>query len=289
MSDGVTLSAIQGLPAPEIIETLAFETIYAGKMARAQAIFDAAGFDYTVGSLQTDPVALVLQAESYDELNLRARVNDGAKANLLALSWGSDLDHLAGHYDVLRLEGESDERLKERTALAIAGRSPGGTEERYKAIALGVSLDVAETEIYRTGLGPQLEMAVLANTGDGVPDQALLDAVSEAVNAKRALLVNDTIQVVSAVKTIVDVAVDAWMLPSGNAAVLDALGAQLIAAWKVAGGIGRDLNPSWITGRLFVDGVARLSVITPASPIVAAKNEAIAIQSATVSHRGVER
>jgi phage-related baseplate assembly protein len=199
------------------------------------------------------------------------------------------LDHRAAEYDVVRLPGETDERLRTRTWLTIAGRSPGGTEERYKAIALGVSLDVAETEIYRNGLGPQLEMAVLATNNNGVPDQALLDAVSDAVNVKKVALVGDTIRVVSAVKVEVNVTLDVWLLPTGDAALLDRLPGVILEAWAAESGIGFDLNPGWLTARALLAGVSRVVPTNPTEPIVAAKHEAISIQSVTIKDRGRQR
>ena len=289
MSDGITLAAIDALPPPEIIEPLDHATIYGAMQSEVQAIFDAQGIDYTVGTLETDPVQIVLQAMASRELNLRARANDVARANLRAFARFSDLDHLASLYDVLRMPDETDDALLSRLAVAIAGRSAGGPEERYRAVARGADVRVAETAIYKVDGGPQLELAVLATDNNGVPDQPLLDAVEAAVTAPAVLLVNDAIRVVSAVKTLVNVTVDAWMLPTGNPAVLDGLGAQLQEAWETEGGIGRDLNPSWINGRLFVGGVARLTITSPAGPVAAAPNEAISIQSVTISDRGVER
>lgn len=289
MSDGVSAALVQGLPAPEIIETLDYEAIFAEQRAEVEALLAAVGFDYTMGDLETDLVMIVLQAASTREMNMRARINDGARFSLIAFARGSDLDHRAAEYDVVRLPDETDERLRTRTWFNIAGRSPGGTEERYKAIALGVSLDVAETEIYRSGLGPQLEMAVLSTTNNGVPDQALLDAVSAALNVKKVQTLNDVIAVVSAVKVEVDVAIDVWLLPGADAAIPDRLPAVLTDAWADESGIGFDLNPGWITARAHLAGVARVVPTNPVAPLVAAKHEAISVRSVTVTFKGRQR
>jgi phage-related baseplate assembly protein len=289
MSDAISLATIKGLPAPEIIETLDYEVIYEALRADAQARFDAAGITYTVGELDTDPVQIVLQASASRELLLRARANDVARADLIAFSWRSNLDHIAAKFDVVRLPDETDEGLRGRTALAIAGRSPGGTEERYRAVARAADVRVAETAIYQVDGGPQLELAVLATDNNGVPDQTLLDAVEAAVTAKDVLLVGDAIRVVSAVKVEVDVSVDVWLLPTGDAALLDRMESLLMEAWTSEGGIGFDLNPSWITSRLHLAGVSRVVPTNPAAPVVAAPNHAIAIQSVTVTFKGRQR
>ena len=77
----------------------------------------------------------MLEAAAYRETLLRARVNDAARANLLSFAATTDLDHLAGFYDVVRLDGETDAALRERVVLAIQGRSAAGPEERYAAVA----------------------------------------------------------------------------------------------------------------------------------------------------------
>lgn len=289
MSDGVTLQGLRDLPPPQIIESLDYEVILAERRAFVESAFAAAGFDYTVGALETDPVMIVVQGEAYRETLVRARINDGGRANLVRYSTGADLDHLAGWYDVTRLVDETDERLRERLALAIAGRSPGGTEERYKAIAMGVSLQVDEVAIYQVDGGPQIELAVLAIDNGGTPDQALLDAVEAKVTAKDVLLVNDTIIVVSAIKTTVDVTAQIWLLPGASDAIITESEARLRAAWAVSGQIGFDLNPSWISAVLFVDGVSRVVLTAPAAPVIAKPNEAIALETVTIQMMGRSR
>lgn len=289
MSDGVTLSGLRDLPPPEIIESLDYEAILAERRALVESAFAAAGFDYAVGALETDPVMIVLQGEAYREVLMRGRVNDGARADLIRYAVGSDLDHKAWAYDVSRLPDETDAALRARIALAIAGRSAGGPEERYRAVAHKVSTNVDEVAIYQVDGGPLIELAVLATDNGGTPDQALLDAVAAAVNARDVLLVNDTISVVSAIKTNVDVTAQLWLLPGASDAIITESEARLRAAWAKAGQIGFDLNPSWISAVLFVEGVSRVVVSAPTAPMVAKPNEAIAIQNVTVTMMGRSR
>lgn len=289
MSDGITLSGLRDLPPPEIIESLDYEAILAALRVDAEALFAAVGIDYTVGELETDPVMIVLQAAAYREVLLRGRVNDGARANTVLFAGGSDLDHLAGFYDVSRLPDETDAALRARVALAIAGRSAGGPEERYRAVAHKVSTNVDEVAIYKVDGGPQIELAVLSVDNGGTPDEALLDAVKVAVTARDVMLVNDTISVVSAIKTYVDVTVDIWLLPGASDAIIAESEARLRAAWAKTGQIGFDLNPSWISAVLFAEGVSRVVVTGPDAPMVAQPNEAIGLQTITVTMAGRSR
>ena len=289
MTDAITLPRLRDLPPPQIIETLDFETIYEALRAEAQALFDAASITYTVGALETDPVQIVLQASAYRELLLRARANDAARANLALYAGGGDLDHLAAFFDVVRLADETDAALRARLMLAIAGRSAGGPEERYRAVAHSASARVDEVAVYQVDGGPGIEIAVLATDNGGTPDQALLDAVAAAVTDPAVQLVNDAIAVVSAVKLYVDVAVDIWLLPGASDAIITESEDRLRDAWAVSGQIGFDLNPSWIAARLFVDGVSRVVVTAPAAPVVAKQHEAIALQNVTITFKGRSR
>lgn len=137
-----------------MIETLDYEAILAALLADARDRFADAGVDYDVGNLETDPVKIVLEAAAYREVLLRARVNDAAKANLVAFSAGSDLDHLAGFYDVERLPDEADLALRERVILAITGRSTAGPRDWYRSAARRASVRAGDAAVHRVGLGP---------------------------------------------------------------------------------------------------------------------------------------
>lgn len=82
MADPSTFTAVDlsRLPAPTIVETLDFDTIYGQMLAALQALVPA--FDATV---ESDPVIKLLQVAAYRELLLRARVNDAARARFILI------------------------------------------------------------------------------------------------------------------------------------------------------------------------------------------------------------
>lgn len=124
------------LPAPQIIEPLDFEQILADLkadiLARAPELAE-------VLALESDPIVKLLEACAYRELLYRARVNDAARAHLLAFATGGDLDHLAAQYGVTRQDGEADDRLRTRLQLRIAALAGQGTREHYEFHALTAS------------------------------------------------------------------------------------------------------------------------------------------------------
>lgn len=277
------------LPAPAIIEALDFEAIVDALVADVIVRFAAAGVDYDVGNLETDPVKIIFEAAAYREVLLRARINDAARANLLAFATGSDLDHLAGFYDVIRLTGETDEALRSRVVLAIQGRSPAGPEERYAFVARSADVRVKEVRVYRVDGGPNVRIALLASDNGGVPDAAMMAAVTAAVGAANVRVVSDVIEVLAATQVTSNIAARVWLLPDTPMAVFDGLEAALRAAWSAEGGIGFDLNPSWIAAKLHAVGVAKVEVTAPAASVVVDGNTAIAIGTVTLTFSGRQR
>ncbi|MGS1093114.1 baseplate assembly protein [Aquamicrobium terrae] len=274
------------LPSPSIIEGLDYEAILGALMADVRDRFAGAGIDYDVGHLETDPVKIVLEAAAYREMLLRARVNDAAKANLVAFSEGTDLDHLAAFYDVARLQGELDEALRERVILAISGRSTAGPRDWYRAAARRASDRVKDAAVYRIGLGPDIRVAVLATDNYGEPDAALLAAVRNVVTSDAVRVISDRIEVIAATSTTVDLAADAWLLPDAPQTVFDGLEDGLRAALAAQGGLGFDVTRSWLVATLHQPGVQKVVLHTPASDAVVGDNAAATLGTVALTYKG---
>ena len=134
------------LPAPSIVEVLSFEAIYAERKAALVAHFPANQQDAIARALEieSEPMAKLLQENAYRELVLRQRVNDGARALMLAFATGADLDQLAANVNLTRLVTvqqldadttvttvETDALLRERIQLACEGLSVAGPRYAY--------------------------------------------------------------------------------------------------------------------------------------------------------------
>ena len=124
------------LPPPEVVETLDFETILQVHRADLLARYPEAA---AVIDLESEPLNKLLQAHAYRELLYRQRVNEAARAHLLAFATGADLDHKAAFYGLTRLAGESDERLRARVQLRIKSLAGNGTREAYELTAMTAS------------------------------------------------------------------------------------------------------------------------------------------------------
>lgn len=277
------------LPAPSIVETISFEAILADLMADVAVRFTAAGVTYDVGNLEVDPVKIVLEAAAFREVVIRARGNAITMENLIAFATGSNLDHLAAFYDVTRLTGEDDERLRTRVALTISGRSPAGSVDWYKAAAMRASINARDVSVYRTGTGPEIVVAILSAINGGIADTSLINAVSAVVLSDSVRVVSDSVSVVSAVSQSINVSANIWLLPSASQTVFTNLEAQLRAALSAEGGLGFDLKKSWITAKLHQAGVSRVDLLSPVVDTVAAPNQAIAFGNVTLNYMGRDR
>ncbi len=282
---------LAGFPAPQVVEEVSFEAIrermtedFVGRMPEMVG----------VAELESEPTQKNIQTCATREEQLRARINDAARANLLKYATGTDLDNLALFYDVIRMAGELDDRLKLRVILAIQGRPPGGTAARYRKIAPDSSIRVANAEVYREGTRPTVNIAVYSADNAGVADAGLLEIVRTAVSAPDKRMVSDTIVVSSAVFQTVNIVADIWLLPEASDALLtppaegqeSPLATSLRTAWLLETGLGFDLVPEWVSGRLMVPGVQRAVPISPAAPVIAAPQNAISIGTITLNNRG---
>ncbi|MBD3753099.1 MAG: baseplate J/gp47 family protein, partial [Micrococcales bacterium] len=186
---------------------------------------------------------------------------------------------------VARLAGETDDALRSRVVLADQGNSAAGPEEWYEFHARSASPDVADVAVYRTGAGPEIEIAVLSTDEGGVPSAELLALVSAVVTSPLVRSMNDIVSVVAATKITIDLTADIWLLPDTPTGVFDGLEQGLRDALDAEGGIGFDVNRSWIEARLMVAGVAKVALVL-ADDVVVDDRTAARFGTITLTNRG---
>lgn len=274
---------LTALATPEVIETVDFEAIV--QLMRDDLVVR---FPSIVGvvDLESEPTRKLIEVFAYREVILRARVNDAARANLLAFATAADLEHLAFFYDVVRLANESDASLRTRTILAIRGRSPGGTEPRYKFVALSADVRVADAVVWREGTSPLVRVAIYATDNNGVPDAPLLLAVTEALNDPAVRMVSDTILVSAAVQSVQNIVASLTLLPTTSETILDSIEDAVRADWTAEAGLGFDLTRSWLTAKLMRIGIYSVNITTPAVDVIALPSGAIALGTITLTVAG---
>ena len=284
--------ALSKLPDPTIIDALDFEAMYDATTAdfltrwAARRAADPSLPEITTLCLESDSMVVELEAYIGREAKLRQRVNEAARAQLLAFAEGNDLEHLAAFYDVYRMAGEGDDRLRQRIILEIQGRSSGGPPARYKAVAMAADIRVASVNIYRNGRSPVINVAIYSTAPDGVASADLIAKVQSALESDKVQLVNDTIVVASAVRNVVNLAADIWLLPDADDATVTRASTELRTAWAAEQALGRDLNVSWWTSKLMIAGVAKIVPTASVTDVEAPDSEAIAIGAISLNLRG---
>ncbi|MDR1853497.1 MAG: baseplate J/gp47 family protein [Azoarcus sp.] len=281
-ASGIDLSR---LPPPDVIETLDFETILAELKARFLDLYpeeDRTAMAAVI-NLESEPIAILLQATAYQELLLRARINEAARQCQLASATGSNLDQLAALFGVVRLvvdpgnpdaippiapTWESDARLRERAQLAIEGMSTAGPSESYRFHALSADGGVADASV--TSPTPGLVVVtILANAGDGTPTQALLDAVAAHLNDETIRPLTDEVQVQGA--TLEPYAVEAvlTLFPGPSPEVILTAAQEAVTAYVAATRrIGYDVTRSGLFAALHQSGVQNVTLTSPATDLV---------------------
>lgn len=152
------------LPPPDVLEALDFETLFQSRKARLLAAAPVELRDGLAVALQLDsePLTMLLQEFAYNELLQRQRINEAARASLLAYAEKSDLDNRAADYGVQRLllqpadpdtvpptpaEWENDTALRRRCQMALEGLSVAGSRGAYLFHTLSASADIADASV----------------------------------------------------------------------------------------------------------------------------------------------
>lgn len=93
------------LPAPDVVETLDFETILAERKATLISLYpeDEQEAVAVTLTLESEPLVKYLEENAYREVILRQRSNEAAKAGMVAYAIKNDLDQLAANNNVERL------------------------------------------------------------------------------------------------------------------------------------------------------------------------------------------
>ncbi|WP_426281730.1 baseplate assembly protein [Burkholderia ambifaria] len=205
----MTIIDLASLDPPDLVEVLDFEAAFQKKLEYFKSIYP----DWTA-ALKSDPVVKLIELAAYDEIRAAARVNDTARAVMLAFSTGADLEHLAALLDTERAvvdpgdpeanppidrRMESDDRLKLRTQMSMERATVAGPFAAYRALAMDASADVLDVAVDRPEPGT-VRLTIMSARGDGVPNQALLDLVRSKVSPETVRPLNDTVLVEPAIK-----------------------------------------------------------------------------------------
>jgi len=198
----VTTIDLTAIDPPDLVDTLDFEDIYQDLVEHYKGIYP----DWSA-ALESDPVVKLLELSSYREVRFRARVNDAARAVMLAFATGADLEHLAVLFDVERLTitpadpennieavKERDEDLRARTQLAPQGYSVAGPEVAYIKHARDADGRVLSASVVSPA-PCEIVVTILSRIGDGSADADLIEIVNRALSSDDVRPLTDKVTV----------------------------------------------------------------------------------------------
>ncbi|WP_449553439.1 baseplate assembly protein [Lelliottia amnigena] len=282
MSGTIDLSR---LPPPVVVEPLDFETLFNERKEAFIALYpeDEQDVIRRTLSLESEPITMLLEENCYRELLLRQRVNEAARAVMVAYAVGSDLDQLAANFNVERLtitpeDGsvvppvpavmESDADLRVRTPQAFEGLSVAGPTAAYEFF--GLSADGRVADVSAVSPTPAcVTISVLSREGDGTASLELIDIVASALNGEEVRPVADRVTVQAA--EIVPYEIDAtlYIYPGPESEPIRQASEQKLQAYIAdQRRLGRDIRLSAIYAALHVEGVQRVELAQPVADMV---------------------
>ena len=285
------------LKSPDVVEELSFETIFQAMLTDLQERDSA--FTELVPS---DPAYKILEIAAYRELLIRQRVNEAARAIMLAYASGSDLDQIAANFNVERLvldpgdenaippvppTLESDTALRRRVQLAFEGLSVAGPASAYILHSLSAHADIKDVSVTSPDPG-EVVVSVLSVEGDGEADSDILDAVEAALNDDvRPLTDNVTVQSATIIEYQIEAVLTVFSGPDSDV-ILEAANTAIQAYVSDSHKIGRDITLSAIYAALHVAGVQKVTLTTPTEDIVVENDEAPYCTDIDVTVGGVD-
>lgn len=284
MSGSFTTIDLSALAPPNVVEALDYQTILSAMLADLQAR------DTTFTALvESDPAYKILEVAAYRELLLRQRVNDAAKAVMLAFAVNQDLDQIGANFGVSRLlvtpadnttipptpaVYETDAEFRARIQLSTEGYTTAGSEGSYVYHGLSADGDVKDIQAVSDTPG-EVVVYVLSKTGNGEAPAELLAAVSAAVNAERIRPMTDRVAVLSA--SIVNYTIEAELViyPGPDPVVVRQAAIDAVTAYaENQHRIGYDVTLSGVYAALHQPGVQRVNLAAPIANLTIDQGEA---------------
>lgn len=280
------------LPPPDVVEQLDYERILETRKARIIALFAAEDREAVAKTLalESEPLTIQLEENAERELILRQRVNEAARAVLLAFAKGADLENIAAEYGVKRLTiraedltvsppveavMEPDDELRDRAQLAWEGLSTAGPRGAYEFHARSAHGQIADA----SAISPEpcdVLVSILSRDGDGTATASILAAARLALNDEDIRPMGDRVAVKSSVIRRYNVRATLHLKGQGpgrsvatataNASISTFVNRprrQGVSVWRSA-----------LTAALHVEGVDHLVLHEPAADILLEPTEA---------------
>lgn len=285
MAGTFTAVNLSQLPAPQVVEDLDFEAILAERTARLISLYKAEEQEEIAAALalESDPRRKLLEENAYREMILRARINESAKAVMLAYAKGTDLDNIGANIGVVRLVRqaedlttipptplimESDDDYRYRIQLAPEAYTTAGSEGSYQYHTRSADGLIRDAKIasYTPGV---VTVYVSSTQGNGQAGEAIIDKVKAALSAKTVRPLTDQVIVLSAapVEYTIEAELQIYDGPDPQIVIKAAIAAlnDYVNAQRK---IGYDVTIAGIVAALKQPGVHDVIMITPTTNVV---------------------
>lgn len=290
MAGSFTAVNLSQLPAPQVVETLSYEDILAERIARLISLYPAEQQEEQAAALalESDPRRKLLEENAYREMILRARINESAKAVMLAYAKGADLDNIGANIGVERLVRqaedlttipptplimENDDDYRYRIQLAPEAYTTAGSEGSYQYHTRSADGTIRDTKVvsYTPGV---VTVYVSSTIGSGQANEALINKVKAALSPKTVRPLTDQVVVLSAapVEYTIDADLQIYDGPDPQVVISTAL-AAVTEYVNNQRKIGYDVTTSGIIGALQQPGVHKVTLILPAGDVVIEDSE----------------
>lgn len=271
---------LSAMTPPGIIETLEYEAIV--KDMRDDLV---ARFPAIVGviDLESEPARKLIEAFAYRELLLRARINDSARAVLLASSYGSNLDHLGALFATARQPGETDDRFRRRIQLAPEAFSVAGPQGAYQYHALKSAPWARDVTAISTTPGT-VRVTMMKEGSNPLPSPAELQEVLISLRSDDVRPLTDMVQVLA--PQVVPVVIDArlTLYPGPDGTLVQTRAPAALSEWVEKNRmLGMNLRRSAIFARLHQEGVHSVELLSPAEDVVLDETQVYAVTALTVT------
>lgn len=266
---------LAALPDPQVVEQLDYEAILAERKAYTVSLWPANEQAAIAArlALESEPLTKLVQENAYREMLLRQRVNEAALATMLAKARGTDLEQIAGNYNVRRLVitpatetdaavMESDEALRERTQMAFEGLSTAGPRNAYIFHARSADGRVADA----TAFSPSPAEVVVTVQGvmdNGSADHELCAAVHLYLSDEDRRPVADrlTVQGAEVLPFQVNAVLHLYTTGPESEPIRNAALARGQALVHRRRRLGMEVNRSALDAALHIEGVRRVDLI----------------------------
>lgn len=295
MSIAIDLSQ---LPVPNVVDAIDYEAILAELLADLQERYPA--FDVPA---ESDPIYKVLEVAAYREMLVRQRVNEAARAVMLAYAAKEDLDNLGALFNVPRLQispgdptaiplippvYETDADFRRRILLSLQGLSTAGPEGAYIYHALSATGEVLDASATSPSPG-EVVVTVLAREGDGTASSQLLTTVDNAVSAEDVRPLTDYVIVQSAEILTYAIAATLYFYPGPDSQVVLAEAREMAQRYaNEQHRLGKDITLSGLYAALHRPGVQRVELASPTATITVNRQQAAYCTNITLTDGGID-